>query len=382
MHLDEILRIANPKQLAAIKHPLAPLMIIAGAGTGKTFTLENRIIYMIQQYGVKPDSILTITYTEKAAKELKSRLHEKIGQKVHPMFVGTFHSFCYKLMKDYQINNADSSSLIDQSEAVHMILENYDDFMPFMSEEFSINPKISVVESFIPFFNRLRDELVDIDKIDQSILKDFYEDDVESLDQLNDLLRIFPIYQNLKKENNLIDYNDMIDDKELIRKFTSGDEKAFDQIVQNNLNNVFGFFMKITRDEMAAEDLTQDVFLKLYKNLKNFRYESNFSTYLYRINSNTANSWITRNKWKGMLHLEQIAEEGKYDQKNDFEWTRQELWEEIAKLPKKQRKVVILRVTDGLSYRDISEITGMSEGTAKVNFHHGLKRLKEKLNND
>jgi len=210
MHLDEILRIANPKQLAAIKHPLAPLMIIAGAGTGKTFTLENRIIYMIQQYGVKPDSILTITYTEKAAKELKSRLHEKIGQKVHPMFVGTFHSFCYKLMKDYQINNADSSSLIDQSEAVHMILENYDDFMPFMSEEFSINPKISVVESFIPFFNRLRDELVDIDKVDQSILKDFYKDDAESLDQLNDLLRIFPIYQNLKKENNLIDYNDMI----------------------------------------------------------------------------------------------------------------------------------------------------------------------------
>ena len=72
----------------------------------------------------------------------------------------------------------------------------------------------------------------------------------------------------------------------------------------------------------------------------------------------------------------------KYDQNNEFEWTRQELWEEIAKLPKKQRKVVILRVTDGLSYRDISEITGMSEGTAKVNFHHGLKRLKEKLNND
>ena len=91
-----------------------------------------------------------------------------------------------------------------------MILENYDDFMPFMSEEYSINPKISVVESFIPFFNRLRDELVDIDKVDQFILKDFYKDDAESLDQLNDLLRIFPIYQNLKKENNLIDYNDMI----------------------------------------------------------------------------------------------------------------------------------------------------------------------------
>ena len=78
---------------------------------------------------------------------------------------------------------------------------------------------------------------------------------------------------------------------------------------------------------------------------------------------------------KGMLHLEQIAEEGKYDQKNEFEWTRQELWEEIAKLPKKHRKVVILRVTDGC-LTAISEITGMSEGTA-INFHHGLKRLKK-----
>ena len=106
---------------------------------------------------------------------------------------------CYKLMKDYQINNTDSSSLIDQSEAAHMILENYDEFMPFMSDEFSINPRKSVVESFIPFFNRLRDELVDIDKVDQSIIKEFYSDDSESYDQLNDLLRIFPIYQKLKK---------------------------------------------------------------------------------------------------------------------------------------------------------------------------------------
>ena len=52
MDLDEILRIANPKQLAAIKHRLTPLMIIAGAETGKAFSLENRIIYMIQHYGV------------------------------------------------------------------------------------------------------------------------------------------------------------------------------------------------------------------------------------------------------------------------------------------------------------------------------------------
>ena len=174
----------------------------------------------------------------------------------------------------------------------------------------------------------------------------------------------------------------MLDDNELIQKFQNGDEKAFDQLVRNNLNNVFGFFMKVTRDEMSAEDLTQDVFMKLYKNLKNFRHDSDFSTYLYRINSNTVNSWITRNKWKNLLHLDQAPVKGEYDIKNEAEWTKEELWNEISKLPNKQRRVMILRITDSLSYSEISKITGMSEGTAKVNFHHGLKKLKEVLSND
>ena len=60
----------------------------------------------------------------------------------------------------------------------------------------------------------------------------------------------------------------MLDDKDLIRKFQSGDEKSFDKLVQNHLHNVFGFFLKITRNEMTSEDLAQDVFMKLYKTLK------------------------------------------------------------------------------------------------------------------
>ena len=88
----------------------------------------------------------------------------------------------------------------------------------------------------------------------------------------------------------------MPEDSDLIRKFQSGDESSFDELVKKHLGNVFGFFFKVTGDNMAAEDLAQDVFMKLYKNLKNFRHESSFSTYLFRINSNTANSWITKKK--------------------------------------------------------------------------------------
>tara|TARA_B100001113_G_scaffold125607_1_gene102538 strand:- start:2858 stop:3382 length:525 start_codon:yes stop_codon:yes gene_type:complete len=171
----------------------------------------------------------------------------------------------------------------------------------------------------------------------------------------------------------------MHDDNNLIQKFQSGDEKSFDKLVEIHLHNVFGFFLKITRDEMVAEDLSQDVFMKLYRNLKNFRYESSFSTYLYRINMNTANTWITRNKWKNILHIDQVPDRGEIDRTNEEEWKRKELWDGISKLPKKQRTVVMLRISDSLSYKEISNITGMSEGSAKVNYHHAIKRLKEIL---
>tara|TARA_Y100001958_G_C20937686_1_gene345456 strand:- start:66 stop:614 length:549 start_codon:yes stop_codon:yes gene_type:complete len=176
--------------------------------------------------------------------------------------------------------------------------------------------------------------------------------------------------------------NNMPEDSDLIRKFQSGDENSFDELVKKHLNNVFGFFLKVTGDSMVAEDLAQDVFMKLYKNLKNFRHESSFSTYLFRINSNTANSWITRNKWKNILHLDQTHERGEIDSSIEKDWARKELWDEISKLPKKQRTVVMLRINETLSYKEISAITGMSEGTAKVNYHHALKKLKEVLDNE
>ena len=122
------------------------------------------------------------------------------------------------------------------------------------------------------------------------------------------------------------------------------------------------------------------VFFKLYKSLKKFKFQSAFSTYLYRTNLNTANSWFTRNKWKKLLHLDQILNQQTIDQSVEKEWINKELWDAISKLPKKQRSVVIMRIAEGLSYKEISVVTGMSDGTAKVNFHHALNTLKGVLN--
>ena len=80
----------NKKQLTAITHPPGPLMILAGAGTGKTFTLETRIVHLIDQYTIDPKYILAITYTEKAAQELKSRIVDRVGIQAYAMTVNTF----------------------------------------------------------------------------------------------------------------------------------------------------------------------------------------------------------------------------------------------------------------------------------------------------
>ena len=174
----------------------------------------------------------------------------------------------------------------------------------------------------------------------------------------------------------------MKNDHELIKLFQKGDQTAYDRLVRKYLYNTVGFFYTITGDKMVAEDLAQDVFFKLFKTLGNFRFKSAFSTYLYRINLNTANSWFTRSKWKNLLHLDQILNQQKNDTSIATEWLSKELWDAISNLPKKQRSVVVMRVAEELPYKEISTITGMSENTAKVNYHHALQTLKKVLNNE
>ena len=96
---------ANEAQIEAIKSTDGPLLIIAGPGTGKTFTLVQRAIYLIQEKGVKPESIMIATFTDKAAKELITRisnelLERKIKAKINETDVGTFHSGWMRFRKE------------------------------------------------------------------------------------------------------------------------------------------------------------------------------------------------------------------------------------------------------------------------------------------
>ena len=171
-------------------------------------------------------------------------------------------------------------------------------------------------------------------------------------------------------------------DHELIREFQDGNNDAFDELVKRHLPETYGFFIKFTSDEVEAEDLAQDVFIKMYKALKKFRFESEFNTYLYRINVNTANTYFKRNKWRNMLHLDQVPDTGYVDNSREKEWRKEEVWAAVGRLPKKQRLVVMMRISQALPFKDIGNILDITEGSAKVNYHHGIKRVKLLLGNN
>jgi DNA helicase-2/ATP-dependent DNA helicase PcrA len=97
---------ANEGQRKAIEADDGPVLIIAGPGTGKTYTLVQRTIYLIEECGIKPESILIATFTEKAAKELITRITNELAARnivanINEMYIGTFHSICLRILKDH-----------------------------------------------------------------------------------------------------------------------------------------------------------------------------------------------------------------------------------------------------------------------------------------
>ncbi len=173
----------------------------------------------------------------------------------------------------------------------------------------------------------------------------------------------------------------MKNDNELIQQYQKDSIAAFDELVRRYLDEVYNFFIKITNNPMDAEDLAQDVFLILHKSLKKFRFEANFKTYLYRVNVNAANNYLGRSKWRKWLHLDGSPEQVDDNPGAESDWTKKELWDAVATLPKTQRIVVTMRVAQNMSHKDIASIIGKSESSVKTNYHYGINQLKKQLGN-
>ncbi len=121
--------ILNDVQSAAVRQTDGPVLIFAGAGSGKTRVLTHRIAYLLGELGVAPDRILAVTFTNKAAGEMKSRLQNMVGATVRDVWVGTFHSMCVRILRrdGSRIGIAPSFAVIDDADQRQLVREILDD---------------------------------------------------------------------------------------------------------------------------------------------------------------------------------------------------------------------------------------------------------------
>ena len=126
---------ANEKQIEAITTVDGPVLITAGPGTGKTFTLVKRAVYLIQECGIKPENIMMATFTEKAAKELIARITDELDKNnieinLNEMYIGTFHSICLRILKEHleftRISN--NFRTMDDFDCVYMVYKELSRF--------------------------------------------------------------------------------------------------------------------------------------------------------------------------------------------------------------------------------------------------------------
>lgn len=113
----------NPEQQAAVTHIGGPLLVVAGAGSGKTRVLTRRIAYLMAERGVEPFEILAITFTNKAAGEMKERVAELVGKRAKAIWVSTFHSACVRILRQEAVRLGFSSSysIYDQADSVRLV---------------------------------------------------------------------------------------------------------------------------------------------------------------------------------------------------------------------------------------------------------------------
>lgn len=169
-------------------------------------------------------------------------------------------------------------------------------------------------------------------------------------------------------------------DSELIRDYKNGDIRGYNEIVRRYQQQVYWLIRKMVNSHDDADDITQEVFIKIHTALKDFREESNLFTWLYRIATNYSINHIRKVKVKNTVNFEIVTEpiesrEKKTDELIDEENRRKILEEAIETLPSQQRAVFNMRYYDELSYDDISKILKRSVGGIKANYFHAVKKL-------
>ncbi|MFN5476297.1 MAG: RNA polymerase sigma factor [Sphingobacteriales bacterium] len=177
------------------------------------------------------------------------------------------------------------------------------------------------------------------------------------------------------------------DDKELLELFRdpSQRERAYTAIVKKYQEKIYWHVRRMVVDHDDAHDVVQNVFIKVWKGLDNFREDAKLYTWLYRIASNESLTFIEQQKKRQIVSFEDaqsgLADRLKADKDfdpNKLEWKLQMA---IQQLPEKQKLVFSLRYYDEMPYEDMSRILETSEGALKASYHHAVKKIEEYILN-
>lgn len=173
------------------------------------------------------------------------------------------------------------------------------------------------------------------------------------------------------------------DDSGVVERARAGDIPAREQLVRQHIDEVFRVTLRVLGDRDLAQDATQDAFVNALAGLGRFRGDASFRTWLLRIAVNAARSVGRRRGRRREVNLT-LAEHhpaAAADPARRAELTTEaeRVEEQLARLPPKQRLAVALRAREGLSYSEIARVLSCSEGAARVNYHLGVKRLRELL---
>lgn len=167
----------------------------------------------------------------------------------------------------------------------------------------------------------------------------------------------------------------------------NGSESAFAKLMKKYQDRVYWLVRRTINDHDDADEITQEVFITVYEKIHQFREESQFFTWLYRIASNKILMFLRKKKMKEMIGLDHLVEllgskeENAEDKMIRVEWN-DSLKQAIQSLPEKQRIVFNLRYYDELTYEEMSDILKTSVGGLKANYFHAVQKIKEQMENE
>lgn len=177
-------------------------------------------------------------------------------------------------------------------------------------------------------------------------------------------------------------------DKELLEMYRVSDTQnyAFNLIVRKYQERIYWHIRKIVISQDDADDVVQNTFLKVWGGLSNFREDSQLFTWLYRIATNEALTFLKRKRTKFFLPIidveQQLANTIESDPYFDGNELQAKLQKAIIKLPVKQRLVFNMKYFDEMKYEEMSKILGTSVGALKASFHHAVKKIEKFLEED